>query len=108
MWVDMFRSGAMTMPWSEDYIWPIPVGTQQMNFLNLDLFRAAIADRPEAKIHFYVMAHSPGTTPNAWRRQFYGDLAHGMQIVNLYELRPVQADIRALPFAHASERGFTP
>jgi hypothetical protein len=26
-----------------------------------------------------------------WRRQFYGDLGHGMKIVNLFEFRPVQA-----------------
>ena len=62
-----------------------------MNFLNLDLFRAAVRTQPRWKIHFYVMAHSPGTTPNAWRRQFYGDLGHGMQIVNLFQLAPVQA-----------------
>ncbi len=37
------------------------------------------------------MPHSPGNTPATWRRQFYGDLGHGMQIVNLFEFRPVQA-----------------
>ena len=89
-WVNVFQRDAMTMPWSEDYIWQLPVGTQQMNFMNLDLFRAGIQGKPDAKIHYYVMPHWPGNTPNAWRRQFYGDLGHGMQIVNLFDFRPVQ------------------
>jgi hypothetical protein len=90
-WITLFRRGGMTMPWSEDYIWQVPVGTQQMNFIGLDMFRAAIKGQPGAKIMWYVMPHSPGNTPAAWRRQFYGDLAHGMQRVNLFEFRPVQA-----------------
>jgi hypothetical protein len=89
-WISVFREGGMTMPWGEDYIWQLPVGTQQMNFITLDMYRAGIADFPQAKIHFYVMAHTPGNTPASWRRQFYGDLAHGAKIINLYELRPVQ------------------
>jgi hypothetical protein len=90
-WVTLFREGGMTMPWSEDYIFQIPVGSQQMNFLSLDLFRAGIRSHPAAKIHFYVMPHWPGNTPESWRRQFYGDIAHGAKIFNLFEFRPVQA-----------------
>ncbi len=90
-WITLFRQGGMTMPWSEDYIWQVPVGSQQMNFLGLDMFRAAVRDRPQAKIHVYVMPHWPGNTPSSWRRQFYGDLAHGMRSVDLFEFRPVQA-----------------
>lgn len=88
--VSLFRAGGMTMPWSEDYIWQLPVGSQQMNSLTLDLFRAGIRRRPEARIQFYVMPHTPGNTPDSWRRQFYGDLAHGMKVVNLFEFQPVQ------------------
>jgi len=90
-WVSLFRDGGMTMPWSEDYIFQVPVGSEQMNFLSLDLFRAGIKGNSKAKIHFYVMPHWPGTTPASWRRQFYGDLAHGAKIFNLFEFRPVQA-----------------
>ena len=79
------------MPWSEDYIFQAPVGSQQMNFLSLDLFRAGIKGNAQAKIHFYVMPHWPGNTPASWRRQFYGDLGHGAKILNLFEFRPVQA-----------------
>jgi hypothetical protein len=90
-WVTLFRRGGMTMPWSEDWIFQVPVGTQQMNLLELDLFRAGLKGRPQGKIQYYVMPHWPGNTPASWRRQFYGDLGHGMKIVNLFEFRPVQA-----------------
>jgi len=33
MWVTLFREGGMTLPWSEDYAWQVPIGTQQMNFI---------------------------------------------------------------------------
>lgn len=89
-WISVFREGGMTMPWGEDYIWQVPVGSQQMNFIMLDMFRAAIKDKPGAKIHYYVMPHTPGNTPASWRRQFYGDLAHGAKVLNLFEFRPVQ------------------
>jgi hypothetical protein len=90
-WISVFREGGMTMPWGEDYIWQVPVGSQQMNFIMLDMFRAAIKDKPGAKIHYYVMPHTPGNTTASWRRQFYGDLAHGAKVLNLFEFRPVQA-----------------
>ncbi|HMF17175.1 MAG TPA: hypothetical protein VKE98_08210, partial [Gemmataceae bacterium] len=90
-WISVFREGGMTMPWGEDYIFQVPVGTQQMNSIMVDMFRAAIKNQPKAKIHYYVMAHTPNNTANSWRRQFYGDLAHGVKIFNLFEFRPVQA-----------------
>jgi hypothetical protein len=90
-WVSLFREGGMTMPWSEDYIWQVPLGTQQMNTLAVDLLRAGIRQQPDARLHYYVMPHAPGNTPNSWRRQFYGTLAHGARVFNLFEFRPVQA-----------------
>lgn len=62
-----------------------------MKFLMLDMFRAGICNKPSAKIHYYVMPHTPGNTPASWRRQFYGDLAHRAKVLNLFEYRPVQA-----------------
>ena len=88
-WVNCFRDDGLTMPWSEDYIWQVPVGSPQMNEINLDLFRAGIRGKPDRKIHYYVMPHWPGNTPNMWKRQFYGALAHGMKIINLFEFHPV-------------------
>jgi hypothetical protein len=90
-WISLFREDGMTMPWGEDYIWQVQVGTQQMNFLSVDIFRAGVRGKPDAKIHYYVMPHTPGNTTANWRRQFYGDLAHGVKVFNLFEFRPVQA-----------------
>src|SRR5262249_33978500 len=90
-WISLFREGGMTMPWGEDYIWQVPVGTQQMNSIMVDMFRAGIRGKAEAKIHYYVMPHWPGNTPASWRRQFYGTVGHGAKVLNLFEYRPVQA-----------------
>src|SRR5262249_15386168 len=57
----------------------------------LDRSGAAIHNKPGAKIDYYVMPHTPGNTPDNWRRQFYGDLGHGAKILNLFEFRPVEA-----------------
>ncbi len=89
-WVTIFREEGMTMPWSEDYIFQMPVATQQINNINLDLLRAGVRGKPKQKIHYYCMPHWPGQIPGNWRRLFYGALGHGMQMVNLFEFRPVQ------------------
>jgi hypothetical protein len=90
-WISLFREDGMTMPWGEDYIFQVPVASPQVNFLMVDMFRAGIRGKPDRKIHYYVMAHAPNNTPNAWRRQFYGDIAHGVKVFNLFEFRPRQA-----------------
>jgi hypothetical protein len=90
-WISLFREDGMTMPWGEDYIFQVPVASPQVNFLMVDMFRAAVRDKPGAKIHYYVMAHTPNNTVAGWRRQFYGDIGHGVKVFNLFEFRPVQA-----------------
>jgi hypothetical protein len=90
-WISLFREEGMTMPWGEDYIFQVPMGSQQVNAIMVDMFRAASRNKPAAKIHYYVMAHTPNNTLKSWRRQFYADLAHGVKVFNLFEFRPVQA-----------------
>ena len=48
-WVTCFRQDGLTLPWAEDYAWGVPLGTQQMNAINLDLFRAACGASPTAR-----------------------------------------------------------
>ena len=91
MWVRMFREDGMTMPWDADFVFGRAEGSQQMNFSRDDLCRAGLKGKPERKILTYVMPHWPGNTPTSWRRQFYGDIAHGTKIVNIYWIVPVQA-----------------
>ena len=50
-WIDVFRHGGLTMPWSEAYVWAWEggmVGTQQMNELRQDMFQAGV--RPNAPV----------------------------------------------------------
>jgi len=90
-WVTCFREDGMTLPWSEDYIWQLPVGSPQMNGINLDLLRAGLRGKPRHDILYYVMAHNPGNTPNMWRRLFHNAIGHGTTIVDLFEFRPPTA-----------------
>ena len=89
-WVTCFREEGMTMPWSEDYIFQVPAGSQQMNNISLDFARAANRGKPDRESMFYVMPHWPGNTPANWRRMFYGAVQHGATMINLFEFRPVQ------------------
>eukprot|EP01051_Picozoa_sp_SAG22_P011763 SAG22_NODE_1161_length_5307_cov_55.889593_5_plen_301_part_00 len=49
MYVRLFRERAFTLPWSEDWIWQIPVGSQQVMPLILDAFRSGMQwlDQPD-------------------------------------------------------------
>jgi len=88
-WVTAFRDDVLTMPWGEDYIWQLPMGTPQMNSIDLDLFRAGIRGKPNGKIMYYVMPHSPGNIPDMWKRMFYSAMGHGAKLFNLFEFEPV-------------------
>jgi len=90
-WVTCFREGGMTMPWSEDYIWGMPMGTPQMNAISVDLFRAGMRHNPDGKIMMYVMPHDPGNIPDMWKRMWYTAMGHGTKIFNLFEFDPVWA-----------------
>jgi hypothetical protein len=41
-WVEMFRQGGMTLPWSEDWAWQSPMGSQQMVTLLIDVMRSSV------------------------------------------------------------------
>ena len=90
-WVTCFREGGMTMPWSEDYIWGMPMGSPQMNAISVDLFRAGMRHNPDGKIMMYVMPHDPGNTPDMWKRMWYTAMGHGAKLFNLFEFDPVWA-----------------
>jgi hypothetical protein len=90
-WISLFREDGMTMPWGEDYIWQVPVASSQINGIMVDMFRASVRHRPQAKIHYYVMPHAPNNTPGTWRRLWFSTIGHGAKVLNLFEFRPVQA-----------------
>eukprot|EP00937_MAST-01D_sp_MAST-1D-sp2_P004985 g4985.t1 len=97
-WVRAFRMGSLTLPWAEDWAWQTPLGSQQMTTLALDVFRAGLrtqsgvagagAGAGAPPILMYAMAHFPGNTPTSWARQFWGDIAHGVKLLNLFQFQP--------------------
>jgi len=88
-WIDCFREDGMTQPWSEDYAWQLPLGSQQVNGINLAQFRDGLRGKLDRKIHFYVMPHMPGQSPRMWRRMFFNAMGGGAKVFNLFEFQPV-------------------
>ena len=108
--VRSFREKAITLPWTEDYIWPAPVPSQQIMTMTYDAFRSGLlwVDQPipaappnasgaytriptpkkHVRIHAYVMPHFPGNTWRSWQRQLFGDIAHGATDIDLFNLVP--------------------
>lgn len=83
-----FKIGAMSMPWSEDYVWQIPEFSVQVIGYLTSAFRAG-AKYHDNPIHMYVMPHSPGNTPASFQRSFYTVVAHGTKMVNYFCASPL-------------------
>lgn len=82
-WVRPFKMQALSLAWSEDYVWQVPEFSVQVVGYEVTGFRCGTKyhDQP---IMMYVMPHSPGNTPSNFRRSFYTCLAHGMKMVNYF------------------------
>jgi hypothetical protein len=83
-----FKLKAMTMPWSEDYVWQVPEFSVQVIGYLTSAFRAG-AKYHDNPIHMYVMPHSPGNTPSNFRRSFYTCVAHGTTMINYFCASPL-------------------
>ena len=110
MWVRSFREKTFTLPWSEDYMFWMPVASSQQYDMVNAVQRAAIrpaadpstaptspnfaaraplrrlprtATTPSRPIMQYVMLHDPGNTPRSHRRRFFASLAHGVKWIHL-------------------------
>eukprot|EP01050_Picozoa_sp_SAG11_P009364 SAG11_NODE_873_length_6802_cov_2.257646_3_plen_444_part_00 len=115
MWVNAIRAKTFTLPFTEDYIFQIAAGSQQMYDLVIDVERAGIrpmpaedelaalsspaevavaslrnlpesATVPGRPIMQYVMVHNPGNTVSSERRRFYSSIAHGAKWINYFVL----------------------
>ncbi len=80
-WIDAFREGALTMPWSEDYAWQVPVISSQIIGWTLDIMRCAARDRGLPMI-YYCMPHSPGNTAANFRLSNYLALGRGVRYID--------------------------
>ena len=73
--VRAFRSGALTLPWGEDYSWQTPIGSQQMTTLLLDFFRAGKrhgTTKTTTQTKTTTETKHQTTTPNICRRRARG------------------------------------
>lgn len=87
-YIRTFKLKAMSMPWSEDYVWQIPeFSVQVTGYLTSGLRAGAKYDN--LPIHMYVMPHSPGNTPRDFRLSFYSAVAHGAKMVNYFCASPM-------------------
>ena len=83
-----FKLRAMTMPWSEDYVWQIPEFSVQITGYLVSAFRAG-AKYHNDPIHMYILPHSPGNTPRSFRISFYTAVAHGSKMINYFCASPL-------------------
>lgn len=87
-WVRPFKMNALSLAWSEDYVWQIPEFSVQAVGYMMTAFRCGVKYHGQP-IMMYVMPHSPGNTPDDFRRAFYTDLAHGMKMANYFCASPL-------------------
>lgn len=83
-----FREGALSLPWSEDFLWQVPeFSPQALGYLVSGLRAGAMArDLP---IMMYVLPHSPGNTPRDFRLSWYLAVAHGARMLHLFCASPL-------------------
>jgi hypothetical protein len=83
-----FKQGALTLPWSEDYVWQVPEFSQQVMGYLVSGLRAGARYR-DLPILMYVMPHSPGNIPRDFRLSFYEAIAHGARKIHYFCASPL-------------------
>ena len=85
-WVDIFRHDGMTMYWSEDYIFSVPEPPQILSW-HFAMMQCAV--RPKGQmIHYYVMPHAPGQTPDNLRRSMIFAVGNGARHIDSFWVAP--------------------
>jgi hypothetical protein len=85
-WIDAFKHNAMSMFWSEDYIFSMAEPPQIFSFL---FARAHCAVKyNNQKIHMYVMAHAPGQTHEYLRRNMVFAIGSGSKHIDNFWVGP--------------------
>lgn len=85
-WIDAFKHNAMSMFWSEDYIFSMAEPPQIFSFL---FARAHCAVKYNNQlIHMYVMAHAPGQTHENLRRNMVYAIGAGAKHIDSFWVGP--------------------
>jgi len=85
-WVDIFKHNGMSMFWAEDYIFSVPEVPQILSFMFAEMRCATKYNKQP--IHFYVMPHAPGQTPENLRRSMVYSVGAGAAHIDNFWVAP--------------------
>ena len=85
-WIDAFKHRAMTMFWTEDYIFFVPELPQTISFMFARM-HCAVKYRKQP-IHMYVMPHAPGQPADYFRRNVLLSIGAGAQHIDHFWVAP--------------------
>ncbi|MGD0090927.1 MAG: beta-galactosidase trimerization domain-containing protein [Planctomycetota bacterium] len=85
-WVDLFKHEGMGMFWAEDYIFSVPEVPQIISWQFAQM-RCGVKYHNQP-IHFYVMPHAPGQTPEFLRRNMLLSVGYGARHINSFWVAP--------------------
>jgi hypothetical protein len=85
-WVDLFKHNGMSMFWAEDYVFSVPEVPQIISW-QFAQARCGVKYNGQP-IHFYVMPHAPGQTPENLRRNMVLSVGYGARHINNFWVAP--------------------
>lgn len=88
-WVDIFKHNGMSMFWGEDYIFSVPEVPQILSWMFAQM-RCAVKYHNQP-IHFYVMPHAPGQTPEMLRRSMVMSVGFGARHIDSFWVAPEES-----------------
>ena len=88
-WVDIFKHNGMTMYWAEDYIFSVPQVPQMISWMFATMHCATKYNHQ--LIHFYVMPHAPGQTPENLRRSMVFAVGSGAAHIDSFWVGPQES-----------------
>ncbi|MHC5055218.1 MAG: hypothetical protein ACYTKD_10945 [Planctomycetota bacterium] len=88
-WIDAFKQNAMSMFWTEDYIFSVPEVPQIISFLFARIHCAVKYNGQP--IHMYVMPHSPAQTAANFRRNLVFSIGSGARHIDNFWVAPQEA-----------------
>jgi len=85
-WIDAFKHRAMTMFWTEDYLFFAPELPQTISFMFARVYCATKYHRQP--IHMYVMPHAPGQPADYFRRNAIFSIGAGARHIDHFWVAP--------------------
>ena len=87
-WIDIFKANGMTMYWTEDYIFSVPQPPQIISWVFA--FMDCAVKYNHQIVHYYVMPHAPGQTPENLRRSLVFAIGAGARHIDNFWVAPAE------------------